>query len=156
MNKNAIQGCLCSKVAFTLIELLVVVLIIGILTAVAVPQYKLAVAKSRATQLWIRANALYKAAQVYKLQHGEWPIDVRNLDIDVVQEATEFKKSDITSSDHIAAFYKDGASCGVHVAPNGNQSAWCFNQNLNIANIRDIWKCTGRSTLGTKICKSIL
>ncbi len=61
-----------NKQAFTLIELLVVVLIIGILAAVAVPQYQKTVWKSRAAQLYTDAKALHEAKQVYYLANGTY------------------------------------------------------------------------------------
>ena len=57
---------------FTLIELLVVVLIIGILAAIALPQYQKAVMKARMTQAISFNNAIEKAMQLYVLEHG-WP-----------------------------------------------------------------------------------
>ena len=59
--------------AFTLIELLVVVLIIGILAAVAVPQYQKAVEKSRIAQARMFLDAIYKGYQLCVLQNGMSP-----------------------------------------------------------------------------------
>ena len=57
---------------FTLIELLVVVLIIGILAAVALPQYQKAVMKSRLAQWDVMFDAGRKAIELYLLENG-WP-----------------------------------------------------------------------------------
>ncbi len=69
--------------AFTLIELLVVVLIIGILAAIAVPQYQKAVAKSRFTQLLIASKALCEAQERYILANGSPSWDLSALDIKI-------------------------------------------------------------------------
>ena len=59
-----------SKQAFTLIELLVVVLIIGILAAVALPQYQKAVEKARMVEVLAFVNAAEKALNAYYLANG--------------------------------------------------------------------------------------
>ena len=75
-NRNTRRG-------FTLIELLVVVLIIGILTAVAVPQYQKAVWKSRYTQAKTMAKSLSDAMEVYYLDNGAYTADLYALDVQV-------------------------------------------------------------------------
>ena len=73
---------------FTLIELLVVVLIIGILAAVAVPQYKQAVGKSHITQVIAQVRALAEAQQAYYLANGTYADLFEKLDIDFETSTT--------------------------------------------------------------------
>ncbi len=75
-----------NKQAFTLIELLVVVLIVGILAAVAVPQYERAVAKSRLSEARTTLDALEKAIEVYQLGNGSYPDSWAALDLSFVDK----------------------------------------------------------------------
>jgi len=69
--------------AFTLIELLVVVLIIGILAAVAVPQYQKAVEKSRAREALSLLKSVYQAAKAYEMANGAWPESFDELAVEI-------------------------------------------------------------------------
>jgi len=68
---------------FTLLELLVVVLIIGILAAIALPQYQMAVGKSRFATLKNITKSIQQSAQRYYMIHGTYKFAVKDLDIDL-------------------------------------------------------------------------
>lgn len=69
------------KKGFTLIELLVVVLIIGILSSVALPQYQKAVKKTRLMRLAPLVKAMANAEDAYYLANGRYTPFSSELDI---------------------------------------------------------------------------
>ena len=68
---------------FTLIEILIAVLIIGILAAIAVPQYQKGVEKSKALQGLTLLKSVIEAINVYYLANGVYPSSFDKLDISI-------------------------------------------------------------------------
>lgn len=68
---------------FTLLELLVVVLIIGILAAIALPQYRKAVGRAELAQVINATKAITNAQERFYLTNNYYAIDLQNLDIDL-------------------------------------------------------------------------
>lgn len=92
--KNLFTG----RLGFTLIELLVVVLIIGILAAIALPQYKKAVEKAKYKQLLALIAPLSQSIKQYELASGTYPSSFDDLDVGV--PGTKEKCSDGSIADY--------------------------------------------------------
>jgi prepilin-type N-terminal cleavage/methylation domain-containing protein len=75
-----------STTGFTLIELLVVVLIIGIIAAIALPQYQLAVQKSKFAQLEVFVKPIKNALELYYTAHSQYPTSLDDIDITLPQD----------------------------------------------------------------------
>ena len=81
---------------FTLIELLVVVLIIGILAAVALPQYTKAVEKSRTAEAVTLMGDLLTGERIYQLGNSKYTDELSVLDIEM-PNATSGKSFNTTN-----------------------------------------------------------
>ena len=98
------------KQAFTLIELLVVVLIIGILAAIALPQYTFAVQKARYATLIPLVEGLYRAQESYRLANGKYAMDMLSLD---VQLPGDFIGTTTTASGAVYQMQNSKIACGL-------------------------------------------
>ena len=79
-----------NKKAFTLLELLVVVLIIGILAAIALPQYQMAVGKARFSELKTLTKTFQQSVQRYYIIHNTYAginDDIQVLDVELPSES---------------------------------------------------------------------
>ncbi len=156
-----ISGMTNGASGFTLIELLVVVLIIGILAAVALPQYQKAVAKSRLMQDLVRVRALHDGAEVYYLANGSYPNDVRDIDLDITSGAEINNSENFTRGPIPAAFYPNGTECIIikdHYAACG-QVADNYYVQYSLDHVNDTagkMHCCGKqNTRMDEVCRSL-
>ena len=108
---------------FTLIELMVVVLIIGILAAVAVPQYQKAVEKSRLSEVVLNIAAIQKGIEVYLLEKGWTPANFMG-------NIAGYDSADLSIEAALTCVDEDGEVCTD--SNNYEYHAWCSSSACNI------------------------
>ena len=156
---------------FTLIELLVVVLIIGILSSVALPQYTKAVEKARATEAIQLLGDLATAQQIYQMGTGSYTTDLSLMDLQLPGVSSTTTSTTSTKNFKLTVVSADGDgfyakaertdSSGNVISSGDNQYAimlgiddagriyrWCD------ASAAADTKTSGYSTT-SKICKAI-
>jgi len=160
--KSSLSGHLDAQ-AFTLIELLVVVLIIGILAAVALPQYQKAVEKARMSEAITILRAIANANQVFYLANGRYAqyYELELLDIDVPGTV-----SSDWSGDRIQTKYfvyspnaqGEGASwlaLARHVPQNGEKEVYYLYIPSEEPNRVKCVRLTGANAIQRKLCQKL-
>ena len=138
---------------FTLIEVLVVVLIIGILTSVALPQYRKAVVKAKVFKLMPLIRTIDSAEQVYYTTYMRYTDKFDDLDISMPAGGSVNAEGTLISyDDFYCFFYSSGGQ---------THSVYCNSKDSMAPNIEkyfgsDFFICWhGTDKAKEKVCASI-
>ena len=93
-----------SNAGFTLIELLVVIIIVGILSAIALPTFLDQAGKARESEAKTNLGALNRGQQAYRLENGEFASSISDLDVGIQNDIYSYSLGDKNSGTNVTHF----------------------------------------------------
>ncbi|MGB2579112.1 type II secretion system protein G [Elusimicrobium simillimum] len=143
------------KKGFTLIELLVVVLIIGILAAIALPQYNKAVEKSRAMEALTAIKAIATGIEVYHMQTGENPPSFASMDIDIQGDHQSDTKVVISKNWYILMFPADGSATAYRIGKTDQEPKIAYSNRKSLDKKLFLCVSGADNTYAKQLCQSL-
>ncbi|WP_424244685.1 prepilin-type N-terminal cleavage/methylation domain-containing protein [Elusimicrobium posterum] len=149
------------KKGFTLIELLVVVLIIGILAAIALPQYTKAVEKSRVAEALSLGRSIQDACDRLYMQNGERVCtDWDSLDITVPGEVCDHSGASCRKTKNFQYFAFADDAFEAYKCTNDSCDEWDYAIEFypyfdGAATLNGQRYCQGQTDKGNKVCASL-
>ena len=153
---------------FTLIELLVVVLIIGILAAIALPQYEKAVEKTRISTMIPLLKSIAQANEIYYIENGSYTPNIENLSIAMPADCNKITGGDLgqlwscgkdfildNSSNETIISYCPGKN-NTYSSCRSDRDLWLLVRHQHTTNTSPgEWLCSGATTKGLALCKAL-
>ncbi|MBR3631715.1 MAG: prepilin-type N-terminal cleavage/methylation domain-containing protein [Elusimicrobiaceae bacterium] len=138
------------KRGFTLVELLVVVLIIGILSAIAIPMYQGAVDKSHWSTMLPGAKAIKDAEEAIKMSNGLYTANMENLDVRMPDGDVQYTIETINDDGSVNVVRATNSKL-----PNVRLSSY-LDENVNFAGQLHCEANDGPEGRGTRLCEKLL
>ena len=152
--------------AFTLIDLLVVVLIIGILAAIALPQYQKAVEKTRISTMFPVLKSIVEANEIYYMENNAYTGNVENLSVHLPANCAKIDGGgQLWSCGTDFVFDNSGEETILNYCP-GNNATYdaCHDSRDVIFLVRHQhtslgepgkWICAGNTAKGLALCSAL-
>lgn len=137
---------------FTLIELLTVVVILGILTSIALPQYRKSIQRAEAANALINLKTIFDSAKRYKSANSRWPTSVSQLDVDLYNISADGNMGEFQ---YTFGTGDGGTASACRLIGTDPDSAYCLYAYYRKYNVRDVYTCAYFDDKYTALCSSL-
>lgn len=141
---------------FTLIELLAVVLMIGILTAVGLPQYRRSVQRAEAMEVLVNLRSLFDSAKRYRSANSAAPKKLNGLDVSFFDADNE-NASTFNMGKYIYTFDNEGIEACRRNKKAGTDYCMKMFYNLQVGSkyYKDLLACYADNAQGQYLCEAL-
>ena len=140
------------KFGFTLIELLTVVVILGILTSIALPQYRKAIQRTENANALTNLKTIFDSAKRFKSTTSHWPTAFNQLDVELLDVSEEGNMGEFQ---YTFTNTNEGTASACRLANGSAANTYCLHAHYRQNGRRDVYTCEYAREKFQSLCDSL-